>query len=577
MKLTQEQEEIVRSSDNIKVNAVAGSGKTTTIIEYAKQKASSGSLLYIAFNKSVKMEAVQKFAAAGLQNVRVETAHSLAFKSIVAGSGYRVRATYQTLEVVKILGIGKQGDFLHVMSIAKHILSFVAYFCNSQCRKVQELNYCDTLSDEAAISFVSTHYELIEYYTRLFLAKMDSGEIEITHDFYLKKYQLSNPTLLQKYILFDEGQDASAAMLDVFLKQKSTKLIVGDTHQQIYRWRYAVNSLESVDFKGLNLSSSFRFNGDVACLAQNILQLKSHLEPHFVPPYIDGLGGGKGLLKSHGYVARTNISLIDKAIELVVDKRKVGKLYFEGNINSYTYGDEGTSLLDIIYLQRGVKEKVRDSLIASFNDIYELEEYVENTDDMQLKAMLEMVNKYGHELPSLINKIKSIHVEDANKMDADVIFSTVHRCKGMEYDEVTLASDFMTEDKLRREFAINPNRAAELAEEVNLLYVAATRAKVRLNIPTDLRLVDFAVSETGSVRAVGKRDRVLSMEEKRSAEKGRKDQKERPASSHTSWRPDDDKKLVELYDRGWSVDEIADFFSRSKVAIKSRLKKFDIF
>lgn len=34
MELTQEQLEIIKSSGNIKINAVAGSGKTTTIIEY---------------------------------------------------------------------------------------------------------------------------------------------------------------------------------------------------------------------------------------------------------------------------------------------------------------------------------------------------------------------------------------------------------------------------------------------------------------------------------------------------------------------------------------------------------------
>ncbi|MEZ4690574.1 MAG: hypothetical protein R3A12_10480 [Ignavibacteria bacterium] len=83
--------------------------------------------------------------------------------------------------------------------------------------------------------FVSKHYEYIENQTRLFLAKMNSGEIEITHDFYLKKFQLSEPVLNFDYILFDEGQDASAAMLDIFFKRDAVKVIVGDTHQRILR------------------------------------------------------------------------------------------------------------------------------------------------------------------------------------------------------------------------------------------------------------------------------------------------------------------------------------------------------
>ncbi len=67
MELTKEQSEIINSSGNIKINAVAGSGKTTTIIEYANARPRESRILYLAFNKSVKLEAVKKFASAGLK------------------------------------------------------------------------------------------------------------------------------------------------------------------------------------------------------------------------------------------------------------------------------------------------------------------------------------------------------------------------------------------------------------------------------------------------------------------------------------------------------------------------------
>ncbi len=38
MKLTSEQTAIVKSSGNIKINAVAGSGKTTKLIAYAQER-----------------------------------------------------------------------------------------------------------------------------------------------------------------------------------------------------------------------------------------------------------------------------------------------------------------------------------------------------------------------------------------------------------------------------------------------------------------------------------------------------------------------------------------------------------
>lgn len=91
MQLTQEQTEIVKSTGIIKINAVAGSGKTTTIIEYAKNQTKSARILYLAFNKSVKQEAAEKCRSQGLTNLTVETAHSLAYKHIVFENNYAVR------------------------------------------------------------------------------------------------------------------------------------------------------------------------------------------------------------------------------------------------------------------------------------------------------------------------------------------------------------------------------------------------------------------------------------------------------------------------------------------------------
>jgi superfamily I DNA/RNA helicase len=105
-KLTKEQQDIINSTGNIKINAVAGSGKTTTIIEYAKARPKESKILYLAFNKSVKIEAIKKFSDKGLDNVKVETAHSLAYKHIVYRNNYKVRAQgYKTHEITEILGL----------------------------------------------------------------------------------------------------------------------------------------------------------------------------------------------------------------------------------------------------------------------------------------------------------------------------------------------------------------------------------------------------------------------------------------------------------------------------------------
>ncbi|MEO5562434.1 MAG: UvrD-helicase domain-containing protein, partial [Chitinophagaceae bacterium] len=96
--LTEEQMAITNSTGHIRINAVAGSGKTTTIIEYAATRPKGSKILYLAFNKSVKLEAARKFEARGLHNVKVETAHSLAYKYV--GHRYNIRTKgYKTHEI----------------------------------------------------------------------------------------------------------------------------------------------------------------------------------------------------------------------------------------------------------------------------------------------------------------------------------------------------------------------------------------------------------------------------------------------------------------------------------------------
>ncbi|HKI87718.1 MAG TPA: UvrD-helicase domain-containing protein, partial [Draconibacterium sp.] len=349
MEFTEEQKKIIQSTGNCKINAVAGSGKTTTIIEYAHARPKSSRILYLAFNRSVKLEASRKFFERKMTNVKVETAHSLAHKHVVRQNNYRVKKSdYKPYEVAKLLGLQGNGEKHAEYIVARHIIKFISFFCNSDKQRIQELNYLDTLHDEKARNFVSAFYGYIEQQTRVLLSKMDKGEIEVTHDFYLKKFQLSNPELNYDYILFDEGQDASPAMLDVFFKQKAVKVIVGDTHQQIYGWRFAVNSLEKADFKDYYLSTSFRFSQDIANLAMEVLKLKKHIGTE--SPFTITGKGTPGEIKSKAVIARTNLGLLLKAIEYVTEKKKVNALYFEGSIHSYTYADDGASLYDVLNL-----------------------------------------------------------------------------------------------------------------------------------------------------------------------------------------------------------------------------------
>ncbi|MBN9299969.1 MAG: ATP-dependent helicase [Filimonas sp.] len=588
MKLTEEQIAILRSSGNIKINAVAGSGKTTTVIEYAKSRPANSKILYLAFNKAVKLDAAKKFEAADLGNVKVETAHSLAYKHIVFKHNYKVRAQgYKTNEIAEILQIQGNGEKHTEFIVANHINKFIAYFCNSDKQKAQDLDYLATITDKQAKQFVSSFYPYIVKQARLFLGKMDKGEIEITHDFYLKKFQVANPQLGYDYILFDEGQDASPAMLDIFLKQKAIKVIVGDTHQQIYGWRYAVNSLKKADFTTYHLSTSFRFSQEIANLAMETLLLKEHTND-YTELKIKGNGNTK-VNKTKAILARTNLGLLLKAIEYITDKKYIKKIYFEGNINSYTYADDGTSLYDVLNLYNGKRGAIRDNLIKEMRTIEDLEEYIEKTEDAQLGMMLKIVEEYGSEIPALIKSIKDKNVADADKDKAEMIFSTVHRCKGMEYDSVELVNDFITEAKLKRAIAENRSTGTDdmsrLNEEINLLYVAITRTKNSLHIPETLMPANFPA--TAKIHLLSTATPELPAKTTKTYTRpapGKKETTKEKASSfaivrskntdaYKPWTAALDKELLNMYQQGKDPKDMQKHFGRTRGAISLRLKK----
>ena len=586
MELTEEQQNIIASTGNIKINAVAGSGKTTTIIEYASSRPKDSKILYLAFNKSVKTEAVKRFADKNLHNVKVETAHSLAYRHIVYRNHYQVRPQgYKTYEIAELLGLQGNGERHAEYIVANHINRFITYFCNSDKKKVQDLNYLDVVADPKATTFVRTFYDYIETQTRWFLSKMNSGEIEITHDFYLKKFQLSRPTLAYDYILFDEGQDASSAMLDIFFRQKATKVIVGDTHQQIYGWRHAVNSLEKANFKTYHLSTSFRFSQDIARLATEVLQWKKYLGEENQYTIV-----GKGTtdqVHSKAVIARTNLGLLLKAIEYVTEEKKVKDIYFEGNINSYTYADEGASLYDVLHLSNGRRGLIRDKLIREMKDLEDLEDYIENTEDVQLSMMVEIVREYGNKIPGIIKTIKEQHVE---KEKAEMIFSTVHRCKGMEYDSIQLVNDFIPEERLEKisgDAKKEDTNMAKLNEEINLLYVAITRTKHKLYIPEAILPQDFP--ESPHIHVIKSpveepEDEAIVNVTIPSAVSGNTSEKTYSVDevrmeyqeAYQPWTPERDAELRMMYKEGVNTRDLAKHFGRTKGAIRSRIKKLEL-
>lgn len=459
---TSEQTAIIESDvDLLVVDARSGSGKTYTLVEYAKARPNE-SMIYLAFNKSIKDDAAKKFPS----NVKCYSTHGLAFPkfgSQFQGKLFEPKATH----ISKLLGID-------VVS-AGRVLAIVNHYMTTAASHI-EPEHVFAIVPNANGQTVS---QAIALANQAWEAMTDpkNKSVPCPHDAYLKCYQLSNPIIRADVILFDESQDSNAVILDIVLKQKARKVLVGDKNQAIYGFRGAVNALAQVEADlRLNLTTSFRFGEGIAAVASALLQDWAGAKKAIT-------GSGKyetvfSVDKQHpyAYLARTNGNLFGEAVSLLRANRPFG---YAGGVEGYRLD----SILNVYFLYCGQKGKIRDPYIASFKDYPELKNYATELDDKELKSIMQIVDDYLHEIPTLIEQIKAKAVYPLT--GGEVILATGHKSKGLEFLDVVLGDDF-TDLETRKDpktgKMIDPD-----VEEINLLYVAITRALRGIDLPIAVR------------------------------------------------------------------------------------------
>jgi len=216
----------------------------------------------------------------------------------------------------------------------------------------------------------------------------------------------------------------------------------------------------------------------------------------------------------------------------------------------------------------------------------ELDEYIEKTEDVQLAMMSNVVKEYGDEIYGMIRSLKELHIEGDDKTKAEVIFSTVHRAKGMEYDVVHLADDFIKESRLQKIISDQKNKnervdLEKLNEEINLLYVAVTRAKYKLYIPENLIPGSFVGGKSvipGKELSKQPQSAKRPFEKKKPASPKEKaynvsELRQTLKDAYQPWTSDLDAELINRFNSDMSIKELAEHFGRTKGSILSRLKK----
>ncbi|HHL3045730.1 TPA: 3'-5' exonuclease [Pseudomonas aeruginosa] len=468
MKSTAEQIPIIEyQGDHLVVKAYAGCGKTTTLVDYANHH-SHLRMLYLAYNRAIRDEGAEKFP----KNVVCKTSHQLAWPQF--GRHYQHKlGNIRLTDAAGLLKTRNWGDVRDAIAVLNAYLS-------SADEEISEAHYFAALTEEEAAEHGTDHLDrTINSAQKLWDAMIDTeSKFPCQHDAYLKLFQLSNPQLPYDVILFDEAQDSNPVTAALVAGQKARKIFVGDKWQQIYRWRGAENALDTQILLGaasMFLTNSFRFGPMIAGVANAILRQQGETRP------LVGYGARDKVTTSlpsgcnhYTVLNRTVIGVIMTAIDAVSDGQVV---YWNGGIEAYQISD----LEDAYLLKTGRKDEIRNKrLFGQFSDFGGFAEAAEESKDAEMNRMLRILKEHN-DIPKLIAALRRSSTDDP--LDADVIVSTCHRSKGLEWDVVVLEEDF---PDIFDEEKITPDQRID---ELNLLYVAATRAKKVLVINSITQVV----------------------------------------------------------------------------------------
>ncbi|MFX4226467.1 MAG: 3'-5' exonuclease [Porticoccaceae bacterium] len=319
--------------------------------------------------------------------------------------------------------------------------------------------------------------------------------IPITHDMYLKLFQLRGEDLHDQYdcILADEGQDFSPVMLEIIKQSQCKRVVVGDRHQQIYSFRGSINALE--EFPGSAdaiLSQSFRYGEQVAEFANIVLGFKRS-PPNFT---IRGTASRQTAAivgnplevpfegAQHALIGRTNAALFETAIYVTSFMPNL-KLNFESGLERFLRPIE-----QCFHLWMGNLDAVKDYPFSRYKS-YELFVKGVRIAHQELEWLCRIFAEFGDDVWSMAKAVQANTVSDPRR--AAIVFGTAHSTKGREFNRVVLLDDFRTPPLLEsaRSEKVTAGEWTEKdevahAEELNMLYVAGTRAKQMLVVPERL-------------------------------------------------------------------------------------------
>lgn len=484
-----QQRTIIESDHEITVGmALAGTGKTSTAVGFTDARPNLRTL-YLAFNTENAAEGRRRFGS----HVQSRTPHSIAFAALNSEQRARVTYRWNATTVRNALNMTNY-------RAAATVCAIINDFCVSDDEDFDPLKH-----GYSAVERLGVDHDMVVRCTgfarRLWQMMWTPGSgTPIPDDAYFKRFVMSRPNLGAQLVIFDEAQDANAVTAQLVRYQHechgSRLLYLGDEHQSIYAFRGAINAMRHLPDSAHRypLTQSWRFGPKTAALANLVL---SEFKGSSLA--LEGMGADHPWdhHQQYAYLARTNAGLIAQAV--AVNGQGV---HWVGGIERYRVD----LLLDVWRLSVHKHHEIQDRFISqNFDSWFDYEQAAHASGDPEMLIMVKLIDDYGDTIPQIVQELKANEQRQAS--NANLILTTAHRAKGLEFSQVRIGEDFAVCDQAEQWLAgLVDGDFPE--QEANLLYVALTRAKGIVNPGSDMQqwLKELQAHRNQRKRAIGQPD-----------------------------------------------------------------------
>jgi superfamily I DNA/RNA helicase len=484
---------VSQGSGSCILEAVAGAGKTTTIIEAIER--TQGGVLILAYNKKIAEEIKAKLQSRGIdwKTAEASTVHAAGLR------GYRKAFPQFKTDGYKVANlIEQQAQGVPVSHPYKVFRTVIAKLVS--LAKQRALGVVGSISDRSAWYEIANHFDVAfdldlesdDYTSANLLADIIECAIEIlnisnaTTDIIDFDDMVYLPVFHKvrfwgyKWIFVDEAQDtnpARRALVRALLAPGGRVVAVGDRHQAIYGFTGAdADSLDLIrkDFAAceLPLTTTYRCPKAVVSFAK---QWVSHIEAHEdAPEGIVRQITGDQLLKQNNLTGGTAILcrntkplvslafwLIRKRIPCRVEGRDIGVSL----VKLATKWKRVTTLHGLEQALETYLDQQKTKLLAKKEELkaQAVEDRVET-----LRVIIDDCRAQGTDsVDAVVAAIEKLFGDDITNL---LVLSTIHKSKGREWETVYWLDRAGT----------LPSRYArqqwQIEQENNLMYVCATRA-----------------------------------------------------------------------------------------------------